>query len=84
MEEFQLNVIWQTSRDSINVIFTRMASFRLKEELMGCLICKFNDFVFNRWTISRSDTFNPAAVEWRPVQIRPDDFMRCRPGDDSA
>jgi hypothetical protein len=45
---------------------------------MSILIGKANHFILNRRTISGADSLDDAAVEGRPIETAPDDFMGGR------
>ena len=34
MEKFELNLVWQTRRDSVDIILTCVTAFRLEKKLM--------------------------------------------------
>src|SRR6266404_3686976 len=45
---------------------------------MRSFVGESNDFVLNRWAISRARAFNLTGMERRPGKISPNDFMRSR------
>src|SRR5437660_11815983 len=45
---------------------------------MRSLVGESNDFVLNRWAISRARAFDLTGMERRPGKISPNDFMRSR------
>jgi len=53
-----------------------VASFRFEEKLMGGFIREFDHLVFNGGAISRTNPLNSPGVQWRPVQVGSNDFMR--------
>ena len=59
-----------------NIHFIRIKSFWFNKYLMTFFIRKTNDLVLDRWTVSRSGTFNHTGIQWRTVQIITDDLMR--------
>ena len=75
MKKFQLHFVWQTGRDPIDVVFARVTPLRLKKELMGSLIREFYDLVLNRRAIPRAGPLDKPGIQWRPMQIGPNDFV---------
>src|SRR2546429_8218086 len=45
---------------------------------MRSLVGESNDFVLNRWAISRARAFDLTGIERRPGKISPNDFVRSR------
>ena len=45
---------------------------------MRSFVGESNDFVLNRWAISRARAFDLTGIERRPGKISPNDFMRSR------
>ena len=52
-----------------------MDSFRFDKYLMSVFICKPDDLVLNRRTVTRSGSLDHTGIKRRPVEIFPDDFM---------
>src|SRR5262249_33546510 len=75
MEELNLDFVRQTGRDSVYIVLARVPSFRFEKQLVRSFVREFDDLILNRWAISRSNTLNSACVEWRPVQISPDNVV---------
>ena len=43
---------------------------------MSLFFCKFYNLIFNRRTISGTGSFDNTRINWRTIQVIPDDFMR--------
>ena len=71
-----LHILRKRARHTSNIHFIRIKSFWFNKYLMTFFIRKTNDLVLDRWTVSRSGTFNHTGIQWRTVQIITDDLMR--------
>src|SRR5882762_3072554 len=76
MQEFKLDIIWQTGRDAVYVIFFCVAAFRLKEKLMRLLIRELYNLILDRWAIPGSGPFDLAGIERGALKIGANDLMR--------
>ena len=76
MVHFILYIFRKRTGHTSNIHFIRIKSFWFNKYLMTFFIRKTNDLVLDRWTVSRSSTFNHTGIQWRTVQIITDDLMR--------
>src|SRR4029453_2140595 len=76
MQKFKLDVVWQTRRDTVYIIFFCVAPFRLEEQLMRPLIRELYNLVLDRWTIPGPGSLNVAGIERGALKIRANDLVR--------
>src|SRR3990172_300629 len=62
-----LYVLRQAGRKAVDIVFCCVPAFRLYEYLMALFIGKSPDFILDRRTVPRADTFYNTLVERRPV-----------------
>ena len=75
---FKLNFFWQGCRKTIYIVFNRIPTFGLNEQLMTIFICKTIDFIFYRRTISRSCTLNSTIEHRRTIKAFTEQIMHLR------
>src|SRR5882762_7230943 len=76
MQEFKLDIIWQTGRNAVYVIFFCVAAFRLKEKLMRRLIRELYNLVLDRRAIPGPGSLDPAGIKRGAFKIGANDLMR--------
>ena len=70
-----MDVIRQTRRDAVYVIFPGVATLGLKEELMRCLIRESYNLILNGRAVPRSGALDLTGIKWGPIKIRPNDLV---------
>ena len=63
---------WKT----VDVVFISRNTFWFEEDLVGFLVCKSNNLIFNRWTVTGPSTFNDPRIHGRKVQVFLDKISR--------
>ena len=74
-ENLALYIDRQTRRHPVHINLVGIDTFRLENNLMPILILEFDDLVLDRGTISRSDSLDLPAIEWRPAHVGANDGM---------
>src|SRR3984893_5533806 len=74
-DKLVLNFKRQARREAVDVVFARMAPFRLQEKLMTIFLGKFYHFVFDGRAIARSDPLDATRIHRRLVEISPYDVV---------
>ena len=75
MEGLQLHVQRQRGGESLQVVFVGPPAFRLQEKLMGVVVRKHPELVFDARTITRAAPVNHAGEQRRLVKAGPQDFV---------
>jgi len=75
MDEGRLHVFGQRRRQSVQVHFLAADPFRFHEYLMPVAIGKPYDFVFDRGAVTGTAPDDFTAVQWRAMDVGPDDRM---------
>jgi hypothetical protein len=63
VQEFELNFIWEAGGDSVYIVLTSVAPFRLEEKLMRNLVREFDDLVLNGGAISRTYALDAPGIQ---------------------
>ena len=63
----QLDIERQTGGNAIRIELMGLQAFRLQENLVGMLVGKAVNFVFDGWAVARTDAFNHAGIQRRPI-----------------
>src|SRR5579883_1651031 len=74
-DECTLNLLWQSSGNTIRIDGQIIEAFRLEKNLMCFPFLEADDFVFDRRAITRAKAGNGARIDRRPLQISGNDGM---------
>jgi len=65
----------QAGGNAVRIDFMGIQPFRFDKNLMGIPVGETDDFIFNRRTITRPDTFNNPRIQWRSIQAGTDNIV---------
>ena len=72
----QLYIFRKRGRHSSNVHFIRVQTLWLNKYLMSLFFSELNHLILYGRTISGTGSFDNPRINWRTIQVIPDDFMR--------
>ena len=75
MVHLVLNILRQGAGHSADVHFICVKTFRFDKYLMAFFVCKTNDFIFDRRTVTWSGSFDHSGIKGGSVQICTDDLV---------
>ena len=71
----KLYIFWQRRAHSPNIHFIGVKTFWFDKNLVPLFIRKFNHFVFDRRTVTRTSSFDNTGINWGTVKICTNNFM---------
>src|SRR5207249_9077788 len=74
--KFPLKISRKTGREAIQIGFIGMIAFRFKKQLMPLFVWEFDYFIFDGWTIARTNADDLTAVERRAIQVLTNRLMQ--------
>src|SRR5215471_10472800 len=74
-QDLALDIDREAGRHPIHIDLVRIDALRLENDLVAVFILEFDDLVFDRGAVSRTDALNLAAEERRAVHVITDDRM---------
>src|SRR6266487_6645853 len=74
-QHLQLDIFGQAGIHPLHIHLAGAPSFRLQEDLVRDLIRETHDLIFNRRTITWTNTLDNSRIEWRTMQIVANDLM---------
>src|SRR6266404_6065625 len=75
-DHLDLDIKGQRRREAVHVNFVGSNSLRLQEDLLSFLFWELNNLVFDRRTVSWSNSLNDTRVQRRFVEVSLDDLGR--------
>src|ERR1043165_9829400 len=78
LDHLELHLKRQTRREPTHIDFICCDPLGLEENLLPFFPRELHNFVLNRRTIPRTDSLDHPRINWRLVQIVPDDLSGCR------
>ncbi len=74
--QLQLDIEWQTGRNTVGINLVGRQPFRLKENLVRFLVGETMNLVFHGRTVARTDTLDDTGIHRRTIQTAANDVMR--------
>ena len=71
VQSLDLYLVWQRRRESVQIVFVRVASLGLEEELVLLLVGECAQLVLDAGAVSRADAADGAVEEGRAVESAP-------------